>query len=131
MNGNNIIIYSGSAAIAGTKSNEIQTECETIEISSPSAGQWREHIVGRKEWSVSVDFLLLASTDVLGLLQIGNAFTLKVVTRSGNTTTVQLEGPAILKTVTNKYTRGNLAAGSYKFVGNGALAEPTPTPPLE
>lgn len=127
MNGNNIIIYNGSTAIAGTKSNEIQVGCETIEISSPSSGQWREYIVGRKEWSVSVDFLLLATTDVLGLLQSGNTFTLKVVTRSGNSTTVQLEGSAILKTAKHRYTRGNLAAGSYQFVGNGALAEPTPS----
>ena len=32
--GNNILVLMGGTAIAGTKSNEIQVDCETIEIVS-------------------------------------------------------------------------------------------------
>ena len=58
INGNNIIIKKGGTAIAATKSNEITVDCETIEISSPSIGDWRSFIAGRKEWSVTTNFLI-------------------------------------------------------------------------
>ena len=124
MNGNNIIVLSGGQAIAGTKSNEIQTDCGTIEISSPTSGQWREFITSRKEWTLNVNFLLLADTDVQNLLQVGNTFTLLVKGRSA-ADTAGVTGNAILKTVKHTYTRGNLCVGTYQFRGNGALTIPS------
>ena len=52
--GNNILIYRNGTAIAGTVSNEIQSGAELIEISSPTSGQWKEYIAGRKNWSINV-----------------------------------------------------------------------------
>ena len=128
LNGNNIYIGivdgNSTTLIAGTKSNEIQTEAETIEISSPTSGQWRKYITKRKEWSFTVGFLLLQDTDVLNLLHVGNEFNIAIVTRSGSSTTTQLVGTAILKQAKHSYTRGKLAQGSWNFVGNSELAVP-------
>lgn len=128
INGNNIYIctVSGSTTtiIAGTKTNDIQTEAETIEISSPTSGQWRKYVTKRKEWSITVGFLLLQSSEVLNLLQVGNEFSIAIVTRVGTAVTTQLVGTAILKQAKHSYTRGKLAQGSWKFVGNSELAVP-------
>ena len=47
-NGNNLFISVGSATtpFAGTRSNQITVNAETIEISSPMQGEWREFIKG-------------------------------------------------------------------------------------
>ena len=128
INGNNIYItiVEGTTVtiIAGTKTNEIQTEAETIERSSPTSGQWRKYVTKRKEWSFTAGFLLLQSSDVLKLLQVGNEFNIAVVTREGTSVTTRLVGTAILKQTKHSYTRGKLAQGSWKFVGNSELSEP-------
>ena len=64
INGNNIIVLSGGTAIAGTKSDELQVECETIEIASSTDQGWTHYLAGRKSWSLTVGWLLLATTDV-------------------------------------------------------------------
>lgn len=121
LNGNNIIVYSGGSAIAGTRSNEIQTQCELIEISSPSEGQWRKYIAGRKDWRLSVGFLVSSQATVLSqLLNIGQTYTLKIFER-GYESSRNVSGQAILKTCKITATRGNLCQGSFEFVGCSAL----------
>lgn len=119
-----VCVQEGTAStiIAGTRSNEIQTSVETIEISSPTSGQWREHITGRKEWSITTGFLCLVNSDMAKLLQVGQSFTLQLVGRDGSTTSTLLEGVATLKTCKITATIGNLVQGSFQFEGNGALA---------
>jgi predicted secreted protein len=120
VNGNNIIVYSNGAAIAGTRSNEIETQCETIEVTAES-GQWRKYIAGRKEWRVSVGFLVSSQASVLSqLLNIGTAYTLKVFER-GYESSRYVTGTAILRTCKITATRGNLCQGSFEFVGISAL----------
>lgn len=126
-NGNNILVYAGSTLIGCTKTNEIQTGCETIEISSPNQGAWRNYLVGRKEWSINVAYLVTDSsalaisggTGVKDLLQVGNSFTLSIKRRGHSS--ADLSGSAILKSVKITATRGNLVQGSFQFVGNGSL----------
>lgn len=129
INGNNIFISLDSNAtttpFAATKSNEIQTECETIEISSPTIGNWRQYITGRKEWSFTVSWLVGEQSKVSQLLNIGNSYTITICGRAGSTATSILQGSAILKTCKITATKGNLCTGSFQFVGNGALAEPS------
>ena len=124
MNGNNIIILKGATAIAGTKSQEIQTGCEVIEISSPTTGTWRQYLAGRKEWGISVSYLVLAASGMADLLQIGESYTIVIKDRDNTTS---LSGTAILKSAKQTYTRGNLVAGAYQFVGSGELTQATPT----
>lgn len=125
MNGNNIIIRdSAGTLLAATKSNEWQTEAETIEVSSPTQGAWREYIAGRKEWSVTTSFLVTAVNDIKKCLNIGESYTLNFCENTTNYP-VKLTGSAILKTCKITATKGNLLQGSFSFVGNGELAEPT------
>lgn len=131
-NGNNIIIKLGGTAIAATKSNEITVESELLEISSPTIGQWRSYIAGRKEWSINTSFLVTSPSDVASRLYVNNALTVGqtytlTICMNDNTGTVYLTGSAILKTYKVTATRGNLMTGSFGFVGVGALALPSNT----
>ena len=110
----------GGTAIAGTKSNELQTECETIEIASSTNSDWVHRIAGRKSWSVNVGFLVLANTDVRKALLVGSIVTLKFKER--NSTDVNgVTGSAIIRTCKISAIRGNLATGSFAFEGSGPL----------
>lgn len=128
MNGNNVYISIGegtsASIIAGTKVNEIQTECETIEISGPNIGKWRKHIAKRKEWSMSANYLVTEFAEIQGILQSGTEVGIYVVGRDGTSATVLLAGRAIVKQGKQSFTRGKLAQGSWKFIGNGPLTAP-------
>lgn len=119
INGNTLFIATANntTPIAGTKSNEIQVGCETIEISSPSQGAWKDFLVGRKEWSVNVGWLVLTNAATQQLLNVGSTYTLKF----RSTSTVYLTGQAILSQCKITATRGSLVQGTFQFVGKGAL----------
>lgn len=118
--GNNIIVFMNGQAIAGTKSDEIQVDSETIEIASATDQEWVHLIAGRKSWSLTVGWLVLANQDVRKVLLVGSVVTIKIKGR-GESDSNGLQGAAILKTVKVTATRGNLATGSFAFVGNGPL----------
>lgn len=118
--GNNILVYLNGTAIAGTKSNEIQTECDMIEVTNQNSAQWRKYLAGRKNWSVSTGFLVLAAADTKKLLNVGTTYTLRFRDRAG---TSILQGQAIMKQCKISAARGSLATGSFTFQGSGELAE--------
>lgn len=116
--GNNIIVLSSGVAIAGVKSDEIQSGAETIEIASATQQDWKEFIAGRKEWSLNTNYLLLADSRLADLLNIGTVYELAVTDREGNTT---VSGRAILTICKQTHTRGNLCQGTFQFRGTGPL----------
>ena len=122
MNGKDIIITkkvsNDYVAIAATKSNEVQVDCDIIEIASPTTGAWRTRIAGRKDWSLNVSYLVTAGTGITDLLQVGNTFTLRIQDSDG---TNHVDGEAILKVAKQTASIGNLVQGSFQFQGNGAL----------
>ena len=118
--GNNIIVFMNGQAIAGTKSDELQVDSETIEIASATDQEWVHLIAGRKSWSLTVGWLVLANTDVRKALLVGSSVTIKIKGR-GESDSNGVTGSAILKTVKVTAVRGNLATGSFAFVGNGPL----------
>lgn len=118
--GNNILVFLNGTAIAGTKSNEIQTDCEMIEITNMTSAQWRQFVAGRKQWTVSTGFLVLAGADIKKLLNVGTTYTLRFRDRAGSNA---VEGQAILKQCKISAARGSLATGSFTFQGSGELAE--------
>ena len=118
--GNNIIVFMNGQAIAGTKSDEIHVDCETIEIASATDQEWVHLISGRKSWSLTVGWLVLANQDVRKALLVGSTVTIKIKGR-GESDSNGVTGAAILKTVKITATRGNLAQGSFAFIGNGPL----------
>ena len=118
--GNNIIVLTGGTAIAGTKSDELQVDCDTISVASATDQDWEHVIAGRKKWSLSVGWLVLANTDVRKVLLSGSAVTIKIKGR-GAADSSGVTGSAILKTCKISAVRGNLATGSFAFIGNGPL----------
>ena len=121
INGNNIFVTMGGTIIAGTRSNEIQTDCDMIEISNPNSGDWRQYMAGRKDWSVQTSFLVTNVTNIRQLLNIGTSYNL--VFRDRNSTSgASVSGTAILKTCKISSVRGNLVTGSFAFQGTGALS---------
>jgi predicted secreted protein len=118
--GNNIIVYMGGTAIAGTKSDELKVDCATIKIASATNQDWEHIIAGRKSWSLNVSWLVLANTDVRKALLVGSSVTIKFKGRNA-TDANGLQGSAIIKTCKITAIRGNLAQGSFTFAGNGPL----------
>ena len=118
--GNNILIYRNGTAIAGTVSNEIQSGAELIEISSPTSGQWKEFIAGRKNWSINVSWIITINNEWIELLNVGSSYTLKIFQR--NSPNYYLTGTAVLKSCKITATKGNIAQGSFQFTGTGTLS---------
>ena len=118
--GNNIIVFMNGQAIAGTKSDELQVDSETIEIASATDQAWTHYISGRKSWSLTVGWLVLANQDVRKVLLVGSSVTIKIKGR-GDTDANGLSGSAIISKAKITAIRGNLATGSFAFVGNGPL----------
>lgn len=123
--GNNIFIATNDASlspgttkiIAGTRTNEINTECGSIEIASATQQEWQEFIGGRKSWSMSVGWLLLANADVQKILKVGTKVTVYVKTAESQL----LTGTALITNANLKLNEGNLANGSFALKGSGAL----------
>ena len=133
LNGNIILVQLDGHTIAGTKTTEIQVDSELIEIASASQGAYREFIVGRKQWQVTVNYLLMYATyqtmftypnaALTDALLVGNSYTLKFKNRANHfDQPITLKGTAILRTCKITATRGNLIQGTFTFVGNGALS---------
>lgn len=127
--GNNIYISVGagtsSSIIAGTKTNSIKIGAEMIEVSSPLSDKWKEFIAGRNEWSFTTGFLVLQSSQVLDLLNVGTKVNIQVLERNGTSAVVLLQGEAFIKEFDMNLTRGNLAQGSCSFQGTGPLTAPS------
>lgn len=121
--GNNILIMSDGNLIAGTRSNDIGTECELQPISSPLSGKWRNYKAGRKGWTITVNFLMTTVDDITVVLHVGNEYTLRVYARNGGKT---MSGSAICQVCRITATVGNLVQGTFQFVGDGELAEVNP-----
>lgn len=118
INGNNILIYINGAAVAGTKSNEVQSNRELIEIASPTSGEWREFITGRKDWGFTVSWLVSSHSDIQQLLLSAGVVTVRIVGRGQS---LGLTGRAIVQSCKMTFTRGNLAQGSLQLKGSGPL----------
>ena len=111
----------------------ISVDSELIEIASATQGTDRECIVGRKQWQVTVNYLLMYATyqemftypnaSMTDALLVGNSYTLKFKNRANHyDQPITLKGTAILRTCKITATRGNLIQGTFTFVGNGALS---------
>ena len=124
-NGNKIIVqvHNGSSweAIAATKSDELQAEADMIEKASATQQSWKEYIPGRKGWSLNVSWLVSQVADIQKVLQVGTRVRLQIGARSYSSST-GVTGYAYVKTCKVTMTRGNIATGSFSFIGDGALS---------
>jgi hypothetical protein len=120
-NGNNIIVYKEGVAIASTKSDELQVDCDMIEIANSSEQSWKNYINGRKSWSLNASWLVSAVTDIRKVLDVGTRVQLKIKGRDA-TDAQGVTGYAYIKSCKVSMTRGNLAIGNFQFIGDGQLS---------
>ena len=123
MTGKDVImtLSQGGTALANTKikSQSIKAQCETIEKSSATQQEWVEVIAGRKSWSLTVRYLVLAGSQVKDVLKVGQMF--DITMNEIGSTTNKVTGTALLSAVDAEYPTGNLAQGTFTFTGSGAL----------
>ena len=117
-----VILSQGGTALASTKvrSQDIRTHCNVIETASSTQQEWEESVPGRKSWTLTVNYLMLAATQVRNLLYVGQKFDI-TVRDADNTSGGSVTGKAIVTDVSGVATVGNLAQGSFSFKGSGAL----------
>lgn len=121
-----VVLSLNNSVLASTfvRSQDIQTDADMIERASATQQAWREYIAGRKGWTLTVNYLLLTAAKVTDLLYAGQTFDI-TVKNVGDTHSVT--GKAIMKSVKQTATVGNLAQGSFVFQGTGALTPHVPT----
>ena len=73
---------------------------------------------------MSANYLITNFAQIQGILQSGTEVGIVVVGRDGTTMSTLLQGRAIVKQGKQSFTRGKLAQGSWKFIGNGPLTAP-------
>lgn len=114
-----IIVYKDGVPVAGCKSDELNTDCQMIEISSAVQAVWREYISGRKGWSITSNYLLTTSANIRDLLKVGDEVTIRAAGPNGSGA---VTGSAIVETCRVTASIGSLAQGVFTFRGNGALS---------
>jgi predicted secreted protein len=124
--GNNIFVFwndgGSQQLIGGTRSNEISSQADSIEIASATQQDWEEFIAGRRSWGFTGSFLLLSENRMADLLKAGNFFTIQI---KGTNAGVILEGTAMLESERYTVTENTLANGSLSFKGSGPLTIPS------
>lgn len=115
-----VVLSRNGVALAATavKSQDIETQCATMEKASATQQEWEEHIAGRKSWSINIDYLVLVASQVEDLLKVGQEFDVTVRDRDS---TYGVTGKAIMTNVHGVSSVGNLATGSFVLKGSGAL----------
>ena len=114
--GRRIKIYNNNAVlIAAAKSCTIHKQSEAIETSDSTNQSAKTYIAGRSGWSIDLSYLVTTTTG--GILLVGNSYNVRVKLDS----TTVLSGTAICTSADVVATVGNLAQGSIKLQGTGAL----------
>lgn len=128
LKGRDVMIYRDDVLIAGTRANELQVGCETIEIASETTADWREYVAGRKDWQMSVSTLLSTTADLEDALTIGTVVRLVFRDREG---TGGVQGRAIVEQYKATANVGDIVKGSFQFKGTGALTRISSNPLTE
>lgn len=115
-----VILSQNGTPMASTriKSDDIQTHADAIEKASATQQTWKEVIAGRKEWTLNVNYLVLAAAKLTDVLLAGQMFDVTIRHISEN---VSLTGQALLTDCKQTHTVNSLCQGSFTFRGNGPL----------
>lgn len=116
IHGKDMIVKLNGVAIAASTSCELDWDCDTIEVSSPTSSTAREYITGRTGWSVATNHFV-PSGSVATLKSIrGRKVSLKIYLEEE-----YFEGDAIVTGFKITGTKGKLAQGIFTFKGTGPL----------
>ena len=119
MNGNRFILSMGGIVVAAVVAHNVETKAGSIEIAGKTQGQWREYIMGRRQWSINADWLMLSSDRMSSLLQNGQTFDISSYDRLNHRTNVH--GTARLESCHIRMTVGSIVKGQFVLRGNGYL----------
>lgn len=124
--GGDIIIYkwTGSAweAIAKTRSDELQSQCELLEKASATQQTWKEYDPGRAEWGLNVGWLITQASDINKLLEVRTRIKIHVGASGGYSGGAGgVTGFAIVQQCKLTLNQGHLATGSFVAKGDGPL----------
>ena len=108
------------------KSSDIKTQCQSMEKASATQQDWVELVAGRRSWHVTLNYLVLAKTQIKDLLLTGQMFDVTIRDKDSTAGCI-LTGKALMTVVGQVASVGNLAQASFQLDGSGPLAEPTPS----
>lgn len=119
IHGKDIIIRDadGNNIIAASKSCDLDLSVETIETCSTRSGSYREFIRGRKEWTISISYLVTNINESFNLFGEKVQITILDKKNDGD----YLTGEAICTKCKITATTGSLVQGSFVFQGTGVL----------
>lgn len=115
--GNNILIYEGATAIAGTRDFTLNETMDVQEKSSPSSSQARTYDKGLTGWDVTVTRLITAMKGTV--LHEGSTYSMAIRVRddAGDYVT----GTALCVQAQVDAAVDSLARGTWRFIGIDAL----------
>jgi len=116
IHGRNLIVKWNGTAIAGSRSCEVDVQCEAIEVSSPTQGVWSDSIAGKKRWTATCGQLVTEVENNIDM--VGERVTLRFGTRDNSD---YVEGEALVMSWKATGNIGSLTQGSFSFKGCGPL----------
>lgn len=116
IHGRDLIVSLNGTAIAAARSCDITVDDDMIEVTTPTSGRAKAYRAGRYGWTVDVSCLVLSPNMV-----ISNGQQLTFSCKEAGSTNY-LTGTVIRKGSKMTGTVGNLAQGSYSFIGTGPLS---------
>ena len=109
--------------IAGVKADRLRVAGETIEIASATSSQWKEFLMGRKEWSIETDYLILNYNNIKEYpLMVGQTFNIIIQDSPQWGEDSYCKGTVICTEAVQDYQIGTLVKGSFVFKGTGPLS---------
>lgn len=118
--GNDIVIFEGSTAIAGTRDYTLNQQMDVTENSSPSSSQARTYQADYFSWDVTVTRLLTAFRNTV--LHVGSTYTMAF--RDRHDVGDYVTGTVLCFEAQVEGTEGNLARGTWRFRGQGSMTIP-------
>lgn len=121
--GQNFIVFVGTSAdrVAYSRSCSIEIKVETIEVSDPSTGTWKNYIAGKGDWAVSVSGLVATTrndVDLWAILKDRQPVDLYYQDMDGEQ---YWHGKAILTQLSQNAEIHQTTTYSAKFQGTGEL----------
>jgi predicted secreted protein len=125
--GKNGVVKTSTYAIAHVTKFDINQSAETADASAMGSS-WKEHIVGLKSWSGSLEgHFDPADTNGQASIDVGETITLGLYSDGADTGKKYLTGSAIVTAKNQSVSLSDLAKFSINFEGSGALSEATAT----
>lgn len=127
--GRNLLVFLGGVAIAANKGCSISIEADVKEKASSTSANYKEYVVGRKDWSISTTHLvthgiLLSSEELVGKkVSLSFAFSENEVRTAREHTEdgASIIGDAIITSCRIDAQHNGLATGAFAFKGTGPL----------